>query len=229
MRLKNIFTYILLLVAISFAASDTMAQNRSATIDGKESSDSISLYRGIAVSIDAAGAVQRAVSSYGQYEAALRINLKDRYFPVVEIGIGDADNTDDATSLRFKTSAPYFKAGCDFNILKNKHDDYRAYVGVRYAFTSFKYDVEGQSVNDPIWGGEAIYAAYDVKGSSHWAELITGVDAKIVGPFRLGWSFRYRSRISQKHGDIGEAWYVPGYGKKGSSRLGATFNLILEI
>ena len=91
------------------------------------------------------------------------------------------------------------------------------------------YDVEGQSVNDPIWGGEAIYAAYDVKGSSHWAELLAGVDAKIVGPFRLGWSFRYRSRISQKHGDIGEAWYVPGYGKKGSSRLGATFNLILEI
>ena len=92
MRLKNIFIYILLLVAISFAASDTMAQNRSATIDGKESGDSISLYRGIAVSIDAAGAVQRAVSSYGQYEAALRINLKDRYFPVVEIGIGDAED-----------------------------------------------------------------------------------------------------------------------------------------
>ena len=44
MRLKNIFIYILLLVAISFAASDTMAQNRSATIDGKESGDSISLY-----------------------------------------------------------------------------------------------------------------------------------------------------------------------------------------
>lgn len=55
---------------------------------------------------------------YGQYEAALRINLKDRYFPIVELGIGKADHNDDATDITYNTSAPYAKIGVDFNLLK---------------------------------------------------------------------------------------------------------------
>ena len=42
------------------------------------------------------GAGQRVLSDYGQYEASLRLNLRGRYFPVVELGIGEAD-ADDVT------------------------------------------------------------------------------------------------------------------------------------
>ena len=103
--------------------------------------DTIPLFRGIAVSADLVGVAQLTFGDYGQYEAALRVNLKDKYFPVFELGYGKADANDVATRLAYKARAPYARAGLDFNVMKNKHDIYRFYTGFRYAFTSVKYDV----------------------------------------------------------------------------------------
>ena len=225
---KNIFTSIIVL-AISLLTAPATATAQSQKHHHVEEPDTTPLFRGVAVSIDLVGPVQRAISDYGQYEAALRLNLKDRYFPIVELGIGSADYEDAVTGITFKTSAPYGRVGCDFNILKNKHDDYRLYLGARYAFSSYKYDLSNPGVEDPVYGGEASWGAKDVKGSQHWIEAVAGVDAKLTGWLHLGWSVRYRGRISQKSGDIGEAWYVPGFGKNGSSKLGITFNVGIEI
>ena len=85
-------------------------------------SDTIPFFRGMAVSVDLAGVAQRALSDYGQYEAALHINLRDKYFPVVEIGMGEADANDVTTGLTYKCRAPYARIGVDFNVMKNKHD-----------------------------------------------------------------------------------------------------------
>jgi hypothetical protein len=121
------------------------------------------------------------VSDYGQYEAALRVNLKDKYFPVVEIGIGKADGTDESTQINYKTTAPYGRIGCDFNLLRNKHDIYRLYGGVRYALTYFKYDLKGPDIQDPIWGGTTPYEVNGVKCNYHWAEFVFGADAMYAG------------------------------------------------
>ena len=116
-----------------------------------------------------------------------------------------------------------------WNLLKNKHDDYRLFGGFRYGFTSFKHDVSAPPVKDPVWGGEAPYGAEDVSANYHWLEGVIGVDAKIWGPVRMGWSFRYKRRLAQKKGDIGYSYYVPGFGKQGGTRLGGTFNVTFEI
>ena len=71
--------------------------------------DSIPVFRGFSVSFDLVGAGMLMFSDYGQYEAALRINLHDEWFPIVEAGIGKADRDDEVTLLHYKTSAPYFK------------------------------------------------------------------------------------------------------------------------
>ena len=123
-----------------------------------------------------------AVSDYGQYEAALHLNLRDRYFPVVEVGYGKADHTEENTQMSYKTSAPFFRAGMDFNVLKNKHDIYRLYVGARYAFTSYKYDLASPGVADPVWGGVTPYEVKGAKCNYHWLEAALGVDVKLVGP-----------------------------------------------
>lgn len=225
---KNIFTYIsglaisLLLMSVSLTAT---AQNKNKTVTDAD----VPLFNGLAVSVDLVGPVQMLISDYGQYEAALRINLRDKYFPVFELGMGRADHDDDVTQISYKTSAPYARIGVDFNVLKNKHDIYRLYAGVRYAFTSFKYDLSHPGVTDPVWGGTAEYSAKDVKCSYHWAEALIGVDAKIWGPIHLGWSLRYRSRLSYDDGDLGKSWYVPGFGKSGSSAVGGTFNVAIDI
>lgn len=219
----------LLLISILFllASGTAGAQRRTSTV--KEKEDSTAFFRGIAVGVDAIGPAMRLLASYGQYEALLRLNIKDRYYPVVEAGVGTADKSDETTGTEFKTSAPFARVGCDFNMLKNKHDDYRFLVGGRLGYTSFKYDVRSPGIADPIWRTQAAYGAVGNKGSQFWAEVVGGVDARIWGMIRMGWTVRYKLRLAHKADGIGEPWYVPGYGRGGSSRLGATFNILLEL
>ena len=195
-----------------------------------ERPDTTRFFRGLQVMADVVGPIQLAVSDYGQYEAALRINLKDKYFPVFELGYGTANHEDDpVTHVAYKTSAPYGKVGMDFNIMKNKHDIYRVYIGARYAFTTFKYDVASPVLTDPVWKDPAAIQLNNVSASYHWAELLFAVDAKIWGPLHLGWSVRYRRRLAHNDGESGNVWYVPGFGKTGNSRLGGTFNIIINL
>lgn len=198
--------------------------------EGEAQADSIPFFRNVAVSVDALGVGQMLFSDYGQYEATLRVNLKDRWYPVVELGLGVADASDETTLLKYKTSAPYFRVGCDWNLLKNKHDIYRLYGGFRYAFTTFKYDIERESpLEDPVWGGNSEFVSLDNSGSCHWLEACFGVDVKVAGPFRMGWSIRYRRRLLHSEGEAGDPWYVPGFGRNSNSRIGGTFNLTFEL
>ena len=113
--------------------------------------------------------------------------------------------------------------------MKNKHDDNRVYAGLRYACTYFKCDIDHAPIPDPVWGGETPFSAHGVKANYHWMEVLAGVDAKIAGPLRLGWSVRYRRRVHYDSGLMDKGWYVPGYGKQGSSRISGTFNIIYEF
>ena len=191
-------------LSISILAVSLLAPCQAGAQQAREtaSADSIRLFEGVSVGVDLLGAGQRVLSDYGQYEASLRLNLRGRYFPVVELGIGEADADDVTTSVRYKTRAPYGRVGCDFNLLRNKHDLYRLYAGARLAYTSFHYDV---------------------------AEVCGGIDVTIWRFVHMGWMVRYRARLSQSHGTVGEPYYIPGFGRNGSSRIGATFNLSFEL
>lgn len=211
----------LLMLALQMAA-----QTRAMTVAKK---DTIPTFRGLQIYADLVGVAQLAVSDYGQYEAGLRVNLKDKYFPVVELGYGEADHHNDVTQTGYNTKAPYGKIGIDFNVLKNKHDIYKVYAGLRYAFTSFKFDVSHPDVKDPVWGNETPYGGSDIKGKYHWAEAVFGVDAKIFGPLHLGWTVRYKRRLKHDIAEMGNCWYVPGYGKTGSTLITGTFNVMLNF
>lgn len=227
---KRISSFILSVLTSSLlllvSAIGAQAQQKKHIV---QPADTVPLFRGVAVSADVVGVAQLAFSDYGQYEAALRVNLKDKFFPVVELGYGKADAENVTTGMTYKTSAPYFRVGLDYNLLKNKHDDYRVYGGLRYAFTSYKYDAYTTGIKDPVWGDDAGYRLEDVKCNCHWMEAVVGVDAKIIGPLRLGWILRYRRRLAHNDGDAGNAWYIPGFGTQCDSRLDGTFNIIIEI
>ena len=226
---KNIYLSLLLILSGLFLLlpSSVYAQQRRTQSKVKE--DSIPFFRGVAVGLELVGPVTRRLISYGQYEALVRVNVKDKYFPVIEVGVGQADKTEETIGTSYKCSAPYGRIGCDFNMLKNKHDDYRFLVGGRVGYTSFKYDIHSPNVTDPVWGGQAAYGALGSKGSQLWTELVGGVDAKIFGRLRMGWTVRYKLRLVHKKDEIGEPWYVPGYGRGDTSQLGATFNILFEL
>ena len=185
-------------LAISLAVLPVHAQKKK-SIAEEVAADSTAFFNGFAVSADLVGIVQYAVSDYGQFEGALRLNLLDKYFPTVEIGVGRANSEDDITRVIYKTTAPYFRIGCDYNLAKDKHDIYRILGGLRYAFTSFKFDVSRPGLVDSKFGGEVPYGAEGVSCNFHWVEAVLG------------------------------EWYVPGFGETGSSIIGATFNLTIDI
>lgn len=227
-RLQSMSSYIsALLISLPLLLAATSANAQKIVIQSEP--DTVPLFRGIAVGADLFGAIQRQVSDYGQYEANLRVNLRDKYFPVFELGIGDADHQDDAvTGISVKTRAPYGRIGCDFNVLRDKHGDYRAYVGFRYAYSSFDFKLSHPGVEDPIWGGVAEYGT-DETCNSHWLEGVFTVDAKVLGPLRLGWSVRYRRRIVAPDSSVGDVWYIPGFGRSKKTCIGGTFNIAFEI
>ena len=192
--------------------------------------DSIPLFRGFAVSFDLVGLAMMELSDYGQYEGSLRINLHDEWFPIAELGYGKARHVDDpVTQIRYETAAPYIRIGIDKNLLREKHGPYRLYAGLRYAFTSYKVDVSREDLVDPVWLWPTGFGVKDDQCSYHWLEVAIGADATIWGPLHLGWSVRYKRRIAHNDGTIGHTWYVPGYGVDGDTRLGGTFNVIIDI
>ena len=177
--------------------------------------DSVPLLNGFAVSFDVAGPVVLALSDYGEYEAAVRLNLHNQYFPIVEVGYGMAEH--------------YFRVGCDLNLLKNKHSANRLYAGVRYAFTYYKVDISRPTFQDPVWGWDTGFSVSGDQCNQHWAEVVLGLDTRLWGPLHLGWSVRYKLRLAHKDSSAGNTWYVPGYGKYGDTRIGANFNVIIDI
>ncbi len=213
------------LLLVGVAALAQPSETKILELENKE----VPFFNGIAVSADLVGPVMLLVGDYGQYEVELRVNLKNKYFPVVELGYGKADADDAATRLSYKTKAPYGRVGLDFNLLKNKRDVNRLYGGLRYAYTSYKFDLFCPGVTDPTWGESAEFKAKDVACNYHWLEVVFGVDAKLWGPIRLGWSARYKRRLFHDDGNVGNTWYVPGYGKQGNARLGGSFHVIFEL
>ncbi len=192
--------------------------------------DSIPLFRGFAVSFDLVGAAEMLLSDHGQYEGAFRLNLHDQYFPIVEVGYGKANHEDDVvTGITYKTSAPYFRVGVDVNVMKKKHTGNRVYIGARYGYTKYKVDINSRPFPDPTWLWETSFGVRQEPCSQSWAEVLFGLDAKVFGPLHLGWSARYKFRLSHDDGRIGKTWYVPGYGTQDTSSLGATFNVIVDI
>ena len=170
------------------------------------------------------------LSDYGQWEAALRLNLHDQWYPVFELGYGKAERlNDEVTEISYTTEAPYFRAGIDFNLLRKKHLGNSLFAGIRYAYTSYKVDVWHPDFKDPIWGWNTSYDVREVPCSQHWLEFVVGLDAKVFGPLHLGWSVRYRQRLSHDDGIIGRTWYVPGFGTSDNSNIGGTFNFIIDI
>lgn len=184
---------------------------------------------GASLTADLCGAVMAVATPYGQYEAALRVNLRGRYFPVVEAGWGVSDHTNDITDINYKVSAPYFRLGCDYNFTKDKRSSGRILAGLRYGFSVFDYDLAAPPVQDPNYGGSLPVSLKGISGCVHWAEVVFGLEAKVWGPLSLGWSVRYRLRLSDKKSAFGSPWYVPGFGKNGTTTLGGTFNIGFTI
>lgn len=225
-RISTSISTLIVSLLLLTQASSAQAQAKVFSLE----KDSIPFFRGFAVSFDLVGPAMLALTDRGEYEGALRINLHDQWFPIFEMGLGRANHEDDeVTGITYKTTAPYFRIGMDWNVLKKKHGPNRMYAGLRYAFTSFNVDIIRENLPDPVWLSQTGFGIKDLSCVMHWAEIVFGIDAKIIGPLHLGWSVRYKRPLYHKNGDIGNIWYVPGFGTGSDDQLAANFNVIIDI
>ena len=196
----------------------------------KMEKDSIPLFCGLSVSFDLVGPAMMMLTSHGEYEGALRVNLHDQWFPIFELGLGRANHeNDEVTGLTYKTTAPYFRLGMDWNILRKKHQPNRMYAGFRYAFTSYNVDIIRENLPDPVWQTKTGFGVEGSRCNMHWLEVVLGIDAKVFGPLHLGWTVRYKRRLMHNDGALDATWYVPGFGINDKDNIGANFNVIIDI
>lgn len=167
-----------------------------------EQKEDIPLYQGMSIGVEIAGIGSYLLGSdILNSEVSVQANLKNRFLPVVEVGYGKADALNDANNLHYKTSAPYFRVGMDYNVFyKKTHLPGYLYVGLRYGMTSFSYDVNGPDMTDPNYGSEISYPfSYSgLKSNASWLEGVLGLKVKIYKGFCMGWSVRYKMRMSIK-------------------------------
>lgn len=230
MRLR-ILRFILVLFLISPVG---FAQKVRTSVQSQQERDSLvqaktPLAKRFSVGVDACGALMAAATSWGQYEAMLRLDFLSPFLPVVEAGLGVSNAKGEDADLRFKTRSPYFRLGCDYNFSHRSSYPGRIFAGVRYAFSPFSFDVKATDIVDPVYGTKQDVWQSGVTSSMHWLELVAGLETRIVGPLSLGWTFRYKFRLAEKVPHIGHAWYVPGYGRNDSHAMGGTFNVIIAL
>lgn len=229
------------------AQSRNDAQNRNRPVAKKEKKDKkpeieYPLFNGIMVGVDAWGPANSLLGSdFLSSEVAVCADLKHRFFPTVELGFGKTDTWSDK-GIHYKTAAPYFRIGVDYNSLYKKKHGHMLLIGLRYAFSSFNYDVASLGINDPIYGGgynpnikdpvwgETIpFDRRDMKSSMHWAEFSVGIRAHVWRALYMGWSLRFKFKMSASTDRYGDPWYVPGFGKYGSNTLGVAYHIIYKL
>ncbi len=189
----------------------------------------VPLYNGTFVGVDVYGIGSKMLGgNFMSSEVSVDMNLKNRFFPVLEAGFG-ATNTDNEEGFIYKSSAPYFRIGMNYNTMFKKKSLSHLYVGVRYAFSAMSYDVKGPALKDDIWPGEVPFEYSGEKTTAQWIELVIGVRAQIYKNFLMGWALRYKSRLSVKENVNTTPWYIPGFGENKSTTFGVTYSLIYKL
>ncbi len=187
------------------------------------------LVSGVSVRADLLGLFMYAAGSrFSNMECGAKLSFRDKYFPLVELGIGRGKREGQDNDNAFETTAPFFRVGMDYNFGKPTSMN-RILGGVRYGWSVFNYDFTCPTFTDPVWGTTKPLALESQDGSAHWLEFVVGLQTKLVSFLHLGWDIRFKARMKQKTSDYGQPWYIPGYGRNSGTMWGGTVNLVFDI
>lgn len=200
------------------------------------------LYNGVLVGIDLWGLGSGLFGGdFLSSEVVACVDLKHRFFPTVELGYGKTDSWNE-TGIHYKSGAPYFRVGMDYNALYKKKHGNMILVGLRYGYSSFGYDIESMGVSDPIYGGTPLNPnltddvwggsiPYDhhMDGAMHWLEFCLGIRACVWKSIYMGVGIKYHFNLSETKGQYGDPWYVPGFGKYGNNALGVQYTIMYKL
>lgn len=218
---KQLFLFLLLPMAISLTAANDQSKK-------KKEMPNIPLYQGIQLGVDMASPVKSLFSD--SYGAAIKadVNLKNKYFPTLEIGSAHTDKTNE-NGTHFTSTGNYIKLGI------NKALSYRGskaenlfFAGAHYGFTSFSYNLDNLYFFQKYWGND-LTNFQNEKAVAGWVELVAGVRIQVLGPVSMGWTVQYKSTLHVSNGENSIPSYIPGYGENVKPNGGIALHLYYKL
>lgn len=187
-------------------------------------------WNGLTVQADIASLVTSTLSKGETYsiEGGAQINLKNKYYPIFEMGFAGADKTS-SEDINFKTNGLFGRAGVDFNLRKAKEGAKLTnnifLAGVRLGMSSFAYDITDITITDEYWGGSEPLNFNNQLTTKVWYEIVIGVKVEVLKHTYMGWTVRNKHLLSKDASGEVFPWYIPGFGKNTSTNWGINYTL----
>ncbi|MDD4921204.1 MAG: DUF6048 family protein [Bacteroidales bacterium] len=219
-------TYKTLLFCLFFP----MTFSVSAADKKKEKAIDIPLYQGIQIGFDVIPPLGRISSD--NYGAGIKadINLKNKYFPTLEVGFAHFDKTSDL-GINCTSSGQYIKIGVNKALSYNENKaENLFFAGAHYGFSSFSYNLDNLVYFPGYWGSNIPFSSiHDEKAVAGWIELVAGVRVNVLGPVSLGWTAQYKSTLNVTNGSNSTPAYIPGYGQNFKPKMGIALHLYYKL
>lgn len=175
------------------------------------------------IGVDIWDPVMRAFGQkYGLTSFSVDLNLHNRYFPVIEVGLGNASDASSDRDFHFKSPmSVFFKIGANYNFIYNSNPDYKFFAGLRYGFAPFKWGIVSATPAPGYWGDTPPFSIPDVSATAGWMEFCIGLRVKLWKNLSAGWMAKYHLLVHETKSEFGQPMYIPGYGRRGQAITGA--------
>ena len=221
--MQRIFVYISSLIICTLIVNVNAQKVKKA-----DNTNQIPFFNGLTIQADLASVVGSILSnkeSYS-YEASAQIDLKHKFYPVIELGYAGANKTGN-NNINFITNGLYGLIGVDFNLLNTKNEDKPNsnifLAGVRLGMSGFPYSISNAIISDDYWGGNSTINYYDKISTKIWYEIVVGMRVEVSKNIFMGWNIRNRNLLNQDtSGDV-TPWFIPGYGISSDNNWGISY------
>jgi len=188
---------------------------------GETDSAKVALWQGINIEADVVPLISNLLNdnSTFRYEATARMNLLNKYYPVVELGY-EGQHTEMVSGTDYKASGLFYRLGVDFNLVKQKGEkdaNNKFLVGARLGFSNFGYDILDLKVRDEYTGQNFLQNFTDLRNSSLWFEVVAGIRIEVLKNVLMGWTVRMKNQIIQPETGALQPLTIPGYGLSGGN------------
>lgn len=181
----------------------------------------VPLWQGLTIEADVMPLITNLLNDIStfRYEAAARINLLNKYYPVVEVGY-EGQHNEISSGVDYAASGLFYRLGVDFNLVKQKSEkaaNNKFLAGARLGFSNFGYDMLNVKVRDEYTNQDLRQDFTDLRNNSLWFEVVAGIRIEVVKRVTLGWTVRMKNQITQPETGALQPWSIPGYGLSGGN------------
>lgn len=190
----------------------------------KVKNDSVPAYQGVSLKLDLAMPVIEAARSAGKiqdYEMAINVRLKNRFYPTLELGYALAECG--ADGAQYKGQGGFARLGMDLAIVKKGATENNFMIGLRFGGAYQNYDLTNVRLQTDYWLSNPI-DFYNQTRFDCWGELVAGCQVYLWKGLHMGWYGRIKLLMTRSvaEGNV-LPYYVPGLGFRNDFNWGINY------